>query len=51
MIISTACEQQLPEFKKLMHDTDLLLNQEAKRNQEYFVGRGGKKLEKMFTGH
>lgn len=45
MIISTACEQQLPKFKKLMHDTDLLLNQEAKRNQEYFVGRGGKKLE------
>lgn len=45
MIISTACEKELPEFKALMKKTDEFLNRDAKSREDYYVNRGGKKLE------
>ena len=45
MIVSTAYEQELLEFKKLMRKMDNALNQDAKTRENYYVTRGGKKLE------
>lgn len=45
MIISTACEQHLPDFKKLIERMDQALNQDAKQRENYYTTRGGKKLE------
>ena len=45
MIISIDKARNIPEFVGLMQDTDKLLNEEAKRNESYFIGRGGKALE------
>lgn len=45
MIISTACERELPEFRELMKKTDVALNTDAKKREDYYSTRGGKKLE------
>lgn len=45
MIISTACERELPEFQELMRQTDIVLNTDAQRREDYYITRGGKKLE------
>lgn len=45
MIISTACEKELPEFRMLMRKTNDFLNQDAKKREDYYTHRGGKKLE------
>ena len=45
MIISTACEQQLPDFQDLITKMDQALNSDAKRREDYYTKRGGKKLE------
>ena len=44
MIVSTAYEQELLEFKKLMRKMDNALNQDAKTRENYYVTRGGKKI-------
>lgn len=45
MIISTACEQQLPAFQELVKKMDRALNQDARKREDYYTKRGGKKLE------
>jgi len=45
MIISTACEQQLPDFQTLVARMDRALNQDARQREDYYTTRGGKKLE------
>ncbi len=45
MIISTACERELSDFKKLIERMDATLNRDAKSREDYYVSRGGKKLE------
>ena len=45
MIISTAWEKQLPDFKQLVKEMDYVLNEDAKRRESYYTKRGGKKLE------
>lgn len=45
MIISSACQLELPEFRKLMKQTDAFLNRDAQNKEEYYASRGGKKLE------
>ena len=45
MIISTACERELPEFQRLMARTDDFLNRDAREREGYYVTRGGNKLE------
>lgn len=45
MIISDNPRPQLYEFQKLMENTDLLLNSDAEKRQDYYVKRGGKLLE------
>lgn len=46
MIISNNSKPELYEFQNLMKNTDLLLNTDAEKRQEYYVKRGGKLLEK-----
>lgn len=45
MIISTACERELPEFQRLMARTDDFLNRDAREREGYYATRGGNKLE------
>ena len=45
MIISTACQMELPAFQALMSKTDAFLNEDACRRESYYITRGGKKLE------
>lgn len=45
MIISTACEQQLPDFHNLVEKMDRALNRDARQREDYYTTRGGKKLE------
>lgn len=45
MIISTACERALPEFKSLVEIMNDTLNEDAKKREDYYTTRGGKKLE------
>lgn len=45
MIISTACQMELESFYALMKNTDDLLNEDAKKREEYYLHRGGKLLE------
>lgn len=45
MIISTACEQRLPDFRNLMSRTDDYLNRDARERGGYYATRGGSKLE------
>ena len=45
MIISTAYEKNLNDFKDLMRKTDSLLNEDAKIREEYYIKRNGKPLE------
>lgn len=45
MIISTACEKELPEFRTLIYKMDDFLNRDAKNRENYYTQRGGKKLE------
>jgi len=45
MIISTNKEPTLEEFEKLCYESCDILNQKAKSNPEYFLGKGAQKLE------
>lgn len=45
MIISTACQMELPAFRALMSKTDTFLNEDAHKRENYYATRGGKKLE------
>lgn len=45
MIISTAYQSELLEFIKLMKRTDEALNADAKIHENYYLTRGGQKLE------
>ena len=45
MIISENPKPSLDDFRELMRNTDLILNQEAKNKQEYFLLRNGIQLE------
>ena len=45
MIVSENNKPSLEEFKKLMHNTDMLLNNEAIGRYEYYKNRNGAQLE------
>lgn len=45
MIVSENTVPELSAFRKLMHDTDRLLNREAKADEAYFCGRAAQRLE------
>lgn len=45
MIISTACQAELPAFRELMGRTDAFLNKDALKRESYYATRSGKKLE------
>ena len=45
MIISENLNPPEEEFRKLMQETDKLLNREARANPRYFASRGGNPLE------
>lgn len=45
MIVSNNPKPALTEFHSLMQKTDILLNDDASKREEYYTGRGGKLLE------
>lgn len=45
MIVSENSKPEIGEFRKLMLETDKLLNMDAKRRPAYYAGRGGSLLE------
>lgn len=46
MILSNGDPAQLDEFKLILENTDNILNETARKNEKYFLDKGGKKLEK-----
>ena len=45
MIISENRKPELPEFQRLMRQTDIALNADARRREDYYTKRSGKPLE------
>jgi len=46
MIISDNSKPSLDEFKRLMASTDRLLNDDARKREDYYIGRSGHPIEK-----